>query len=190
MRFLGFEWVCLGVLSACALGCGPEPSVKQPESSAGANATTTPASSTAPVTSATSEQGSSGSPTPSATTSATTPPTNPTATTNTETTTLVGSLSNDEIQKAINDNIQAFDACYTLGADKQGKLEGTITIKATVGPLGTVKEATVQKSTMKNAKVDKCVADAFKKVKFPQPRGGVAIITYPMTFGGEVVRKK
>lgn len=102
----------------------------------------------------------------------------------------MGSLSNAEIQKAINDNLTLFDACYTLGADKQGKLEGTVTLKATVGPLGTVKEATVTKSTMKNRKVDTCVADAFKKVKFPQPKGGAVIITYPMTFSGEMVVKK
>jgi TonB family protein len=101
----------------------------------------------------------------------------------------VGSLSNAEIQKAINDNIKAFDACYTLGADKQGKLEGTVTVKATVGPLGNVKAAELVKSTIKNTKVNDCVVDAFKKVTFPHPKGGVAIITYPMTFGGEVVVK-
>lgn len=188
MRSSGFVWVCLGLVSASAVGCGPEPAVKQPQPSTSATTTTAP---TASVTSTPSGDGSSGTPTATATaTASTTAPPNPTATTNTETTTLVGSLSNAEIQKAINDNIKAFDACYSLGADKQGKLEGTVTIKATVGPLGTVKEATVQKSTMKNPKVDACVADAFKKTKFPQPKGGVAIITYPMTFGGEVVIKK
>ncbi|HRI68791.1 MAG TPA: AgmX/PglI C-terminal domain-containing protein, partial [Polyangium sp.] len=103
---------------------------------------------------------------------------------------LVGNLSNAEIQQAVNDNIKLFDACYTLGADKQGKFEATITIKVTVGPLGTVKDASLVKSTSKNTKVNTCVVDAFKKVKFPQPRGGAAIITYPMTFGGEVVVKK
>lgn len=83
-----------------------------------------------------------------------------------------------------------FDACYTLGADKKGKLEGTVTIKAVVGPLGTIKDITVVKSTIKNAKVNTCVEDAFKMVKFPQPRGGAVIINYPMTFGGEMVYKK
>jgi TonB family protein len=102
----------------------------------------------------------------------------------------VGTLTNDEIQKAVNDNLTAFDACYSLGADKKGKLEGTITMKATVGPLGKVIEVAVVKSTIKNAKVNDCVAAAFKKVAFPHPKGGVAIVTYPMTFGGEVVVKK
>lgn len=102
----------------------------------------------------------------------------------------MGILTSAEIEKAVNDNLQAFDACYTLGADKQGKLEGTITIKATVGPLGKVMDVAVGKSTVKNSKVNDCVGAAFKKVVFPEPKGGVAIVTYPMTFGGEMVGKK
>jgi len=105
---------------------------------------------------------------------------------------LSGTLSNEQIQTAVNGGLQAFDACYTLGADKTtGKLEGTVTIQATVGPNGDVNEAKVKESTVKNPKVDACVADAFKKVKFPRPEGGSTVmITYPMSFGGEVVEKK
>jgi TonB family protein len=103
-----------------------------------------------------------------------------------------GKLSNEQIQGAVNANIKAFDTCYTLGADKAtGKLEGTVTLKATVGPHGDVNDAEVTKSTTKNAKVDACVLDAFKKIKFPKPEGGgTTIITYPMTFGGEMVTTK
>jgi len=195
MHVSGFVLVCLSVTSLLGLGCGPEPTAKQPDTSASATSTgagTAPSSAaTAPgTTSPSSANTGSSAPPPSAASSASAAPANSASTTNTDPTTLVGSLSNAEIQKAINDNIQLFDACYTLGADKQGKLEGTVTVKATVGPLGTVKEATLVKSTMKNKKVDTCVVDAFKKVKFPQPKGGAVIITYPMTFGGEVVMKK
>ncbi|MBK9261988.1 MAG: TonB family protein [Polyangiaceae bacterium] len=179
MHLSGFAMVCLSVTSLC-IGCGPEPVAKQPSPDASANGTGAIAS-TAPASSNESAAPPSmASASPSASAGTTVSDTQP----------LVGSLSSAEIQKAINDNIQAFDACYTLGADKQGKLEGTVTIKATVGPLGTVKDASVLKSTMKNSKVDACVATAFKKVTFPHPKGGVAIITYPMTFGGEVVVKK
>jgi len=186
MPFSRLALVCLGITSSLLVGCGPEPTAKQPDPSASVASTTGPApsSTTSPTATATTDAppapSASASAGPAPTTSATTPPD----------TALVGSLSNAEIQKAINDNLALFDACYTLGADKQGKLEGTVTIKATIGPLGTVKEATAAKSTIKNTKVNTCVADAFKKVKFPQPKGGAVIITYPMTFGGEVVVKK
>lgn len=194
MRVSGFVLVCLSMTSLLCMGCGPEPTAKQPDTSASASSTgagTAPSSTaTAPATTNTGTTAGSSAPPPSGAPSASAAPANSASTPGNEVTTLVGSLSNAEIQKAINDNIQLFDACYTLGADKQGKLEGTVTVKATVGPLGTVKDATLVKSTMKNKKVDTCVIDAFKKVKFPQPKGGAVIITYPMTFGGEVVVKK
>ncbi|MRG97113.1 AgmX/PglI C-terminal domain-containing protein [Polyangium spumosum] len=111
--------------------------------------------------------------------------------TNPETVPLSGTLSDEQIQAAVNENVKAFDACYSIGADKEGKLAGTVTIQATVGPLGAVNEASVKKSTVKNSKVDDCVRDAFKTIKFPRPAGGgTVMITYPMTFGGEVVLKK
>ena len=108
-----------------------------------------------------------------------------------ETIPLSGTLTDEQIQKAVNDGAKAFDACYTLGAGEHGKLEGTVTVQATVGPLGTVNDAKVSKSTMKNPKVDACVVDAFKTLTFPRPEGGSTVmISYPMTFGGEVVYKK
>lgn len=179
--------VCLGTTSSLIVGCGPEPTAKQPDPVASAVSTTGPSPSSTSTAAPTTTTDAT--PAPSVSASAGPAPTS-SATTTTPDTALVGSLSNAEIQQAINDNLKLFDTCYTLGADKQGKLEATITIKATIGPLGTVKEATVSKSTLKNTKVNTCVADAFKKVKFPQPRGGAVIITYPMTFGGEVVIKK
>ncbi|MDI1435404.1 MULTISPECIES: AgmX/PglI C-terminal domain-containing protein [Polyangium] len=104
---------------------------------------------------------------------------------------LSGTLTDEQIQAAVNENVKAFDSCYTLGADKDGKLAGTVTLQATVGPLGVVNEASVKKSTVGNPKVDDCVRKAFKTIKFPRPAGGgTVMITYPMTFGGEVVIKK
>jgi len=104
---------------------------------------------------------------------------------------LSGSLTNEQIQATVNENAKAFDACYTLGADGSGKLEGTVTVALTVGPLGVVNEARVKKSTLKNPKVDACVCDAFKTLKFPRPAGGgTVMLTYPMTFGGEVTTGK
>ena len=103
---------------------------------------------------------------------------------------LTGKLSKEQIDTAVNKSVKLFDPCYTLGADKDGKMSGTVTVKATVAPNGDVKEAGVTKSTVKNKKVDACVVDAFKKVKFPPPEGGSpAVITFPMKFDTEIVHK-
>lgn len=104
--------------------------------------------------------------------------------------TLSGSLSKEQIDSAVNKSVKLFDPCFSIGADKEGKMSGTVTVKATVAPNGDVKEAGVSKSTVKNKKVDECVVEAFKKVKFPPPEGGApAVITFPMKFDTEIVNK-
>jgi len=49
----------------------------------------------------------------------------------------------------------------------------------------------VLSSTTKNPKVDACVKDAFKKIKFPAPKNaGTSVITFPIQFAGlEEVKK-
>jgi TonB family protein len=99
-------------------------------------------------------------------------------------------LSADQINDAVSKNMKAFDACYSLGADANGKLSGMVTVKATVSPTGEVKEAGATKSTVKNKKVAACVVEAFRKIKFPPPEGGAAaVITFPMNFDTDVVYK-
>jgi TonB family protein len=104
--------------------------------------------------------------------------------------TMSGTLSKEQIDSAVNKSVKLFDPCFSLGVDKDGKMSGTVTVKATVAPNGDVKEAGVSKSTVKNKKVDACVVEAFKKVKFPPPEGGSpAVITFPMKFDTEIVNK-
>ena len=48
-----------------------------------------------------------------------------------------------------------------------------------------VNDTKVIGSNAKNAKVDACVADAFKKIKFPVPKNSAtSTITFPMEFQG------
>jgi TonB family protein len=185
MALSRFVLVCLSVTSCAALvGCGSAPTTKQPNSSTAATGSSGP--NTSSTTAATANT-----PPPAETTgTAGEAPAEHASTSGPGTVPLVGSLSHVEVETAIGGNMDVFDPCYTLGADKQGKLEGSLTVKAVVGPNGGVKDTSIQKSTMKNSKVDKCVADAFRKIKFPQSKGGVTVVTYPMKFGGEMVGKK
>jgi TonB family protein len=87
----------------------------------------------------------------------------------------------DGVQKSSN----LFNGCYSLGAGKSKDFRATVKVKATVGPTGAVNAAEVLTSNAKNAKVDACVLEAFKKIKFPPPKGGgTAVITFPMNFDG------
>lgn len=98
---------------------------------------------------------------------------------------LTGSLSKSEIRAIVTKHAELFDECYSIGAGKSMQFVATVTIKATIGPSGVVNETKVLGSNAKNAKVDQCVADAFKRIKFPVPKdGATSVITFPMEFQG------
>jgi outer membrane biosynthesis protein TonB len=102
-----------------------------------------------------------------------------------------GRLTQAEIRDIVLKKAELFDPCYSIGAGKSQQFAATVTIKATVGPTGVVNVAQIIKSTAKNKKVDTCVADAFKLIKFPAPQGAAtSVITFPLEFSGvEEVQK-
>ncbi len=99
---------------------------------------------------------------------------------------LSGKLTQAEIGHILESNGDVFGDCYTLGAGGKTKdFKGIVTVKATIGPSGTVNQVDVTKSTANNPKVDACVREAFKKIKFPHPRdGATCVITFPISFNG------
>lgn len=99
------------------------------------------------------------------------------------TTPLGGRLSQKDIGDIVMKNIALFDPCYTIGTKGGRSFTAVVTVRATLGPSGAVSVAETTKSTAKNAEVDTCVAQAFKKIKFPSPSdGGTAVITFPIEF--------
>ena len=104
---------------------------------------------------------------------------------------LSGALTQADIARILEKQGALFDVCYSLGAGKSRDFRATVTVKATVGPNGVVNATEVLKSTAKNPKVDTCVAQAFRKVKFPPPQnGGTMVITFPITFAGSQMVEK
>jgi outer membrane biosynthesis protein TonB len=85
----------------------------------------------------------------------------------------------DQVQK----HAELFDRCVSLGAKGVKSFRAKVTLKATIGPSGTVNAAEVASSTAKNAAVDACVLDAFKKLTFPRPKGsGATMLMCPLSF--------
>ena len=99
---------------------------------------------------------------------------------------LSGKLTQADIGRILESNGDVFGECYTLGAGGKTKdFKGIVTVKATIGPSGVVNQVDVTRSTAKNPKVDACVREAFKKIKFPHPRdGATSVITFPISFNG------
>jgi TonB family protein len=97
-----------------------------------------------------------------------------------------GKLTTADIGRILEKNGDVFGECYTLGAGGKTKdFKGVVTVKATIGPSGAVNQVDVTKSTANNVKVDACVREAFKKIKFPRPHdGATSVITFPISFNG------
>ncbi|WP_434042611.1 MULTISPECIES: TonB family protein [Sorangium] len=99
--------------------------------------------------------------------------------------TLGGSISEAQVRDVVERHAELFDECYKIGVKTSPKFMGKVTVKATIGPSGKVNRADVLKSTTKSQQVDRCVADAFEKMQFPRPEGGVTtVITFPIEFSG------
>jgi hypothetical protein len=173
--------VLVGTLLACGASAPPDatpasaPSPAAPEATSAASAA--PDSTPPPVTAAPAPPAE---PTPDKTASEKGPPPGQATV---DKTPLTGKISQQTIMDLVMKNQELFNDCYTIGAGKSKQFVATVTVKASIGPTGAVNTSQISKSTAKNPKVDKCVADAFKKMQFPAT-GSTVPITFPMEFNG------
>jgi TonB family protein len=98
---------------------------------------------------------------------------------------ILGKITQDDVLAAVNKTGDTFNRCYSLGAAGSKTYTAKVTVKATVGPSGAVNTVEVVSSTAKNAKVDACVVEGFKKLSFKRPAGsGATVFTFPLSFDG------
>jgi len=91
-----------------------------------------------------------------------------------------GSLSKEVIRRIIQRHINEVKFCYEKELAARPDLEGRVSIKFIISGTGAVQMAAVAETTLGNAKVENCIAQAVKRWTFPQPKGGgVVIVTYP-----------
>lgn len=93
-----------------------------------------------------------------------------------------GALSREEIQRTFRRNMASIRYCYDRQLTTNPGLEGRISVRLVIALDGTVSSASIASSTLGNSTVEECVRRAVTRVRFPQPRGGVVIVTYPFTF--------
>ncbi len=93
-----------------------------------------------------------------------------------------GSLSKEDISRVVNSNIHAVQACYEKALLRNPGLSGRIVFDWTVKKDGRVSGVRVRSSTLGNSDVSSCISTKIKKWKFPRPKGGEVIITYPFLF--------
>ncbi len=92
-------------------------------------------------------------------------------------------LSEAEVRSTIVQKQASFRECYDLGASgSAGAFSGSITLRVSIGPTGTVASVDVVASTTKVAAVDSCVTQAVRKIQFPA-KGNGAVVAFPIEFG-------
>jgi TonB family protein len=91
-----------------------------------------------------------------------------------------GSLSKEVIRRIVHRHINEVKFCYERELAQRPDLSGRVSVKFIISGTGAVQMAAVASSTLGNAKVENCIAQAVRRWTFPQPEGGgIVIVTYP-----------
>jgi Ca-activated chloride channel family protein len=90
-----------------------------------------------------------------------------------------GRLPPEVIQRIVRMNFGRFRLCYEQGLLRNPELSGRVTVRFVIGRDGKVTVATGQ-SAMGDQAVVSCIANAFYRLTFPQPEGGIVTVSYPI----------
>ena len=91
-----------------------------------------------------------------------------------------GALDKDIIRRIVRAHINEVRYCYNQALARDPNAKGRVAVQFTIGGTGKVPSAVVQETTMKDAGVGNCIAQAVKRWTFPKPEGGGSVIvTYP-----------
>ncbi|MCB9596128.1 MAG: AgmX/PglI C-terminal domain-containing protein [Sandaracinaceae bacterium] len=91
-----------------------------------------------------------------------------------------GGLSREAIRRVVRRNLNQVRFCYEQGLSTNPSIEGRVVVSWTVDGNGVVQASTVASSTLANASVESCIANAVRRWSFPQPDGGMPVgVNYP-----------
>lgn len=93
-----------------------------------------------------------------------------------------GSISREEVAAVINRELGKIQSCYEKAQFANPDLRGKITVEWTIELDGRVSGVKQKFSTLQGPEVASCILALFKRLRFPAPRGGVVVASYPFTF--------
>lgn len=95
---------------------------------------------------------------------------------------VAGRLPPEVVTRIVRQNAGRIRECYADGAKRDPKLAGTVRVKFVIDRSGGVSTAQDAASTLPDRAVTSCIVRTFGTFSFPQPEGGIVVVTYPMTF--------
>ncbi len=94
------------------------------------------------------------------------------------------------VRSAIRENMSGYDSCYNELLKRKPNAEGKILLGWDIVEKGAVTNPTIVKSTLKDAKMEKCMLEATQKVAFPAPpKNREMRVGYPFVFTSKVKNK-
>jgi len=95
-------------------------------------------------------------------------------------TTVNGRLPPEVVQRVVRQNFGRFRLCYEEGLRKSPSLEGRVAVKFVIARDGSVTTSQDAGSDLADEGVRQCVVRSFGTLSFPQPEGGIVMVTYPI----------
>lgn len=92
-----------------------------------------------------------------------------------------GNVSTREVHSAIWEHNDEITKCYEAGIKKDKELSGKMTIEVRIGAKGRVISAETTLNEL-GPVVEKCVLKKIKRIRFPEPEGGLVTVELPMMF--------
>jgi hypothetical protein len=92
----------------------------------------------------------------------------------------VGILAHTEIERVVRSHQDRFRKCFLEGYKRNPGLRGTVHVNFVIPESGTVTQVSSGGSTLPDQKVATCVLQSFVGMRFPPPKGGSIMATYPV----------
>jgi TonB family protein len=90
-----------------------------------------------------------------------------------------GTLSRETIRRVVRRHLNEVRFCYEQALTQGRELQGRVSVKFVISPIGSVQTAALSSSTIADTKLDSCVVAAVRRWTFPTPEGGGVVVTLP-----------
>lgn len=95
-----------------------------------------------------------------------------------------GVLSREQIERVVRRHSRGIRYCYERELQDNAELEGAIVVNFTIDLDGQVGSRSIESDSMGNRTIQSCLLREFGRMRFPEPDGGVVVVSYPLTFRG------
>lgn len=95
-----------------------------------------------------------------------------------------GFLSREQIERVVRRHSRGIRYCYERELQDDPALEGRIVANWTIDLDGHVSRRSIENNSMGNRNVESCLLREVGRMRFPEPDGGMVVVSYPFTFRG------